>query len=221
MITVTVQRDSAGSKIGLAAKTVNSKIVITRVLDGSLFASTDLRAGQVIVSVNDIPFAGMTAGQALALMTATVGVLTIVADDGAVTVATVQKDSADSKIGLAVKTVNGEVVVTRIVEGRLFAPTDLRVGQIIVSVNDVPCAGITGQQAMSLMTDAVGVLTVVARARDGPAVVVSPPANGANYPPNTEPGGVWYVDSISLASLDMLFRGGGEILDYLTASRVR
>ena len=126
--------------------------------------------------------------------------------------ATVHKDGS-TKLGIAAKVSSeGHVVISAIQSDSLFSTTDLQVGHVIISINTQPCTGLSAKEAMVLLRDAEGTITVLVEdgsvaptlqatllyATRPPAPATQParapqPAIKAsvNHPPRTDPGGVW------------------------------
>eukprot|EP00980_Cylindrotheca_fusiformis_P009059 scaffold1949_cov119-Cylindrotheca_fusiformis.AAC.13 len=87
------------------------------------------------------------------------GFLTIVASP---TIVTVNKQSRETKVGLALaKTPKSSISVHRITKGGLFDATDLQVGQEVVAINGKRF-GENLQEAINRISECIGDLTIVA-----------------------------------------------------------
>ena len=77
-------------------------------------------------------------------------------------VGTVQKDSKDTKVGIRFcsETTDGPIVIYSITEGGPFAATRLKAGYRVVSINGTSVAGKTHREAVGMIKDIVGEVTV-------------------------------------------------------------
>jgi hypothetical protein len=78
----------------------------------------------------------------------------------------------DQKLGIGMKTTDGVVVISNIVEDGMFANTQLKVGMEVKTVNNTKVSNTS--EAISMLKEATGQVTIVAD--DEPS---TPPASGA------------------------------------------
>lgn len=85
-VTATVDKNSPTAKLGLSIKrsSVTGTTRIGRVSDEGLFASTSLKEGMKVISINDTRVAGMELGDILDVLKNAEGTVTIVADEDSV-----------------------------------------------------------------------------------------------------------------------------------------
>lgn len=76
--------------------------------------------------------------------------------------AVVVKETPDSKVGITVKEMKGNIIVTGISPTSLFYDTDLKVGLKIISVNGILAEKITAMDVVMMLKAAESELTVVA-----------------------------------------------------------
>ena len=148
MVTVTVYKESKDTKAGIGMiKDEGGYIVVSKIRDDGLFSSTDIKVGQRVVMVNEIPIVGtsMETKQVIDMIkNVGPGEVTIVTASNEITTV-VQKPTQDSKVGIVVvvkkaaDTGGQKIVVSRLVEGGLFANnSSIQVGQQVLSINDIP-----------------------------------------------------------------------------------
>ncbi len=78
------------------------------------------------------------------------------------TTATVHKPTQQMKCGIGMKLQNGSVTITTINSNGLFANSDLEVGMVVKTINNVSVIGKTAAEATQLIKDAAGQVTIVA-----------------------------------------------------------
>lgn len=86
LITATVKKDSADSKVGIGLKAVNRSIFVSSVDDSGLFATTGIiKAGHRVLSINNQDVQGMSSKEAITLVKTAPSSLTVVVTDEVVT----------------------------------------------------------------------------------------------------------------------------------------
>jgi len=166
-VTATVFKEK-DAKAGLAlTDTKSGKVYISRIKEDGLLASSDLRVGMEVISIDNHLCEGKTSADCSAILKEAEGYMTILAKNpvlppGSFVTAVITKESADSKVGLKLGTVEGVVVVSAITEGSKAYYSELEPGMIIRSINNVECAGLTNADAAKLLIDAEGNLTILA-----------------------------------------------------------
>jgi len=151
VVTATVYRRSLDDALGLSLRQMgDSGIVITSKSPGGLFADSDLKVGMALRSINGLLCdENLTAKEAIGMLKTIQGDLTVTAENVGYVSAHVVKTESPS-IGMGVKTRDGQLYITTIVENGLFANTDLKVGMQVVTVNKKPCAGLKLKEAVAL-----------------------------------------------------------------------
>lgn len=194
-VTVTITKAGPDSKVGIGLGVTSSgEVLITSIKPGSLAKYTALEGGMIIKSVNGV--GAVSAPQTATMLKDAPGTVTIVAerpkpraaepegtvpssDPNTVTV-TLQKANPDTKVGIGLgkSPGTGGVIITSIKEGGLAEGTALQNGMLIKSINGIDVTGKTPQDAVALLKDAPGSVTIVAE-RSSPAAsaaVASAPA---------------------------------------------
>jgi hypothetical protein len=187
-----VFKESKDKKCGIRLRQAlpTDPVTISRLGADGLFADTDLRIGMEVASVNGVDIDGMTRIKAIQLVKDAEGDLTVVGKavaGGAVAV--VFKESKDQKCGIILRQggPSDPVTVSGIGEDGLFAQTDLKVGMQVMSINNVAVEDMTKEQAIQIVKDTEGKLTVV-----GQPYVAKPSSIPASYaPPGIADGGIW------------------------------
>ena len=82
IITAMVYKESIDTQVGIGLKgNANKNLYISSIADGGLFASTDLKTGQDLLTINNIDCQNMSSTEAIKLIRSTKGNLTITATD--------------------------------------------------------------------------------------------------------------------------------------------
>ena len=183
LVSATVVKESTDSKLGIAfereSETTAMRIKLIR--DDSLFASSQLAAGMVVVSAAGEDMEGKTPKDAAdALRSAPGGDEISLVCKGAVV--SVKKDKAKRfkkapKLGISFKSTTaqpGKVFVSNIKEDSKFNGTDLVVGHQVLTINGLPCP--------PKVADAVELL----KSRDEITLVTHNPEDEAYTPPPKE-----------------------------------
>ena len=183
LVSATVVKEQTDSKLGIAfereSETTAMRIKLIR--DDSLFASSQLAAGMVVVSAAGEDMEGKTPKDAAdALRTAPGGEEISLVCKGAVI--TVKKDKPKRfkkapKLGISFKSTTaqpGKVFVSNIKEDSKFNGTDLVVGHQVLTINGLPCP--------HKVSDAVELL----KTRDEITLVTHNPEDEAYTPPPKE-----------------------------------
>ena len=183
LVSATVVKEQTDSKLGIAfereSETTAMRIKLIR--DDSLFASSQLAAGMVVVSAAGEDMEGKTPKDAAdALRSAPGGEEISLVCKGAVI--TVKKDKPKRfkkapKLGISFKSTTahpGKVFVSNIKEDSKFNGTDLVVGHQVLTINGLPCP--------PKVADAVELL----KTRDEITLVTHNPEDEAYTPPPKE-----------------------------------
>jgi C-terminal processing protease CtpA/Prc len=162
LIAVTVKKESAEDKVGIALNEIQGKIIISSISEDSLFAGTDLEVGLRLVCVGTTLTQGLSKVEAIKLFKNAKGEFTVLAEKVGLICAKATKESVDSSVGVGLKNLNGSVIVSSIAPGSIFAETPLKVGHKLVSVNKASCLTIDKMDAIGLFKKAEGEVTVMA-----------------------------------------------------------
>eukprot|EP00980_Cylindrotheca_fusiformis_P000542 scaffold133_cov115-Cylindrotheca_fusiformis.AAC.2 len=188
--TVFKQSKDQKSGIGFRQNSPDDPITISSLAEDGLFANTDLRIGMQVVSVNGTDVDGFTRSKAIQFVRDAEGELTVVAQPVAGgAVAVVFKESKDQKCGITLKQddPSDPVSVSRISDDGLFANSGLKVGMQVVSINNVAVENLTSPQAVEVLKEAEGKVTVVGQPYTNTLAVKS----ASNAPPGVADGGIW------------------------------
>ncbi|CAB9507347.1 expressed unknown protein [Seminavis robusta] len=233
-VSVTVTKPTPSSRVGISIKRYDGiGFVVESIAPGSLFEPTELKKGMKVLSINGVPIQlSMQSEEVLVLLTSAPTNVTIVAErtnhrsshnsshmntssssspsSPHVTVSAM-KPTPNSRVGVAMKRHEAiGFLVESISPGSLFAPTELKAGMKIISINGTTVeTQMQSQQVLSLLTTAPSLVTIVAERvnssnKPPPAMMVSVTApsdlmegyqfdaqmNGRNFKVTVPPGGV-------------------------------
>ena len=166
VITGTVTKPTKESKVGIAFTQTTSEapLIIKLIRDESLFATTELRPGLLVLNVCGVDVTGQTAKDAADILRLHEGDVTVVAATvKRGVVATAEKGMAEDPVGVSMKknAKLGVIVISQIVQGGLFDETGLAKGQVVVAINGNPCPATT-KEAIMIIRQTVGKLSIVA-----------------------------------------------------------
>ena len=160
-ITGTVVKSSKDVSVGIgfAQKDESSPLMIKLVRDDGLFAATDLVPGLEALEVNGQDVVGKSAKEAANLLRSADGEVSVVAK-GIVSKATKEQKTTPVGISIRKDPMSGSIYISAITENSLFVGTDLKVGQLVIAINRIPCPE-TLQDAIAIVREAEGALTIV------------------------------------------------------------
>ena len=158
-----VQKTSPTQKCGIQVKNMGGSVYITNINPNGLFADTELKTGMKVVRVNKKEASTLSTADALKLFKTAKSEVTVVAEYVGFVGVTVYKDSPDSKVGIKLKSKDGQIFISSISPESLFADTDIKVGMKLVSVNKHDCAGLTPFEAIEFFKASDGAITVFAQ----------------------------------------------------------
>ena len=78
----------------------------------------------------------------------------------------VVKKSVDSKVGIALSTAGSFMFVKKVTDGGLFDQTGIKEGYKVLSVNGIPCKGKSADEAVSIITESDGKVSILAFGTD-------------------------------------------------------
>ena len=162
IISAKVSKPTADTKVGIGLRSIDNCIVISSVSDDSLFAGTPIKPGLRVLQVNKTDMYGLTRTQAIAPFKEAVGSLCVLADDIGLIAAKVVKSSPSTKVGIGLREMAGQIIISSIAPDSLFANTPLMPGLRLVCVDNVLCKGLSKMDAIKFFKDAEGPITVLA-----------------------------------------------------------
>jgi C-terminal processing protease CtpA/Prc len=160
--TITVTKTSPEAKVGIGLKDMFKSVVISTVSPDGLFANSGLKVGHKVISVNKVNCAGMDKRAVISLFKEAESAITIMVEDIGLIGATVNKTTPETKVGIGLKEADGDIFISSIYEGGLFAKTELREDLKLVSVNKTNVEGMSKNDAIKLFKEAEGEITVMA-----------------------------------------------------------
>jgi len=165
------------AKVGLFFKTREGATYISRIVENSLFSRTDLQPGDRVISINNKDCLKFKAKRVIELIQKSVDTVSICVrnkqGDPHIVSNTVQKVSADSKIGVALKSKRGALFVSRVLNERPFAHTLLMPGHRCLMINNISCENMSSHEAVNVIANSPDCVTIVSRPRDNFAMVLS------------------------------------------------
>ena len=168
MVTGTVTKEKKEDKLGIifSQDKRGGPLCINTIKETGPFASTDLKKGMLVVSVNGKDIAGMTPKEVVEMLKTSIGEVSVIAmEPGGIITGTVTKDSKDDKVGIILNQYTpGSPIFIKTLKGK-FGKTALRTGLQVVTVNGVDVSGKSSKFAANLLRDAeAGEVTIVAKA---------------------------------------------------------
>lgn len=155
-----IVKDGSTSKIGIGLKKRNGSIVVSSIAEDGMMANSNIKVGQRLLGVNGVPCKSLSSREAIALFKE-LDALTVMTEDIGLISVTVKKESPDSKLGIGIKSINGNLIISTIAPDGLFANTDLKVATKLVSINAKDCDKLSKIEAIELFKAAEGSITVV------------------------------------------------------------
>jgi len=177
LLASTMYKASQDTKVGMGLQHHKGKgLVISKFSNGSIAESSELRIGMKVLQINNVDCKNMSTAEAAELLSNAQGCLTVVAQKahmlpGTYCVASISMDQSGfsdweerPKVGIKIKASgNSSFIITEIAEGGLAEATDLLVGMLLISVNNVDCASLkTIDKVMKLFKQDAGVLNILA-----------------------------------------------------------
>jgi C-terminal processing protease CtpA/Prc len=153
--TAVALKPDASTKLGFTYKMYPDQIVIASVKEGSIFHGTPLKEGNEIISINGQEVKGMDRTSFRSLLSnLPEGNVTIVMNEivplTILRVAAI-KPEPTSKLGFTYKYIGNKIVVASVKEDGIFADTELRKGQEIVSINSKRVGGLNKDEFRGLL----------------------------------------------------------------------
>jgi C-terminal processing protease CtpA/Prc len=180
-VTATMYKEDSSDKVGLSLTGKGGNIIVSKIVEGSLAASTDLKVGMAISQINNQSVTELSSTGAASLLAETQGILTILArqhelPEGAYVTGSFVKATAETKVGMklgnrvqaeeeSVASGAQDIVITKIAEGSLASMTKLEEGMVVNAINNVDCTGMTPAEAAKLLVESSGMIVVLASAR--------------------------------------------------------
>jgi C-terminal processing protease CtpA/Prc len=158
---VTVQKESVATKMGVGMKMINGHIVVSSIAKDGLFANTELQLAKKIVAVNGKLCDGLNLLEAVTLLREAMSTLTVIQEDVGLIAVTVVKEALDTKLGITVADIKEKIVITDIAEDSPFVKTEVAPGLRILYVNGTSCSGLGKSEAVGMLKGAVGDVTLI------------------------------------------------------------
>jgi C-terminal processing protease CtpA/Prc len=165
--------------LGLGSSKQTGKIVITNVKEGSLAWFSELYPGMALKSINNQDISGLKPSDAAQILSDATGMLTIAVESmldfdlslleksrslvkPATITATVEKEKG-GKVGLLLGEKGKKLFISKIMAGGLMSETELKVGMQVISINSVQCNNMAVTDAATILMEAEGAVTIIAR----------------------------------------------------------
>ena len=164
LITVVAVKETPESKIGIGLKDMSGMVIVSSIADDSIFKDSALKVGHKVLSINKMGVDGMSKYDAIKLFKTAESSITIMAQDVGLVGATVVKPTVDTKVGIGIKEKDGDLYISSIYDSGLFTSSDLREDMKIVSVNRKSVRGMNKLDAIQMIKDAEGEISLIAQA---------------------------------------------------------
>eukprot|EP00980_Cylindrotheca_fusiformis_P031305 scaffold26140_cov147-Cylindrotheca_fusiformis.AAC.1 len=158
-VSASIVKPSKTTQCGIEACVSDQRrFAISNIVENGPFASSPLRVGQLLKSINGKSCSDEESMNTL--LGAATGKVTVVSSP---IVGTGYKDNIDQKAGIVLRKTGeqGEILIHEIKKNGLFHNSDLREGQAVVSIAGVRCPDDL-REAIGLIQDCVGELKIVA-----------------------------------------------------------
>lgn len=166
VLVVSVEKPEGGSKVGISLSELEETgaLVVKSVKPDGLMGSTGLEAGMELFSINGAEVAGKSASEAAGMLLEAEGTVTVIAvsDSSCIKAGTIVKESADTKVGLALADSDSGTIIHNIKEDSLAAETPLEKGMLIRSVNSTSCGGKGSSEIQEMIAESEGNIVIVA-----------------------------------------------------------
>lgn len=164
-VKVKLHKQSKGIKVGLALRVLpNGSVIVDHVIPQSLAANANIQRGQKLLYINSITCTGMKQTQLAALLSELKGTITLILRSSDLITARFYKKSKRTKLGIMFqKNHSGTTVVSQIEADSPAFNSQLKVGQEIVSINDIVCSGLGARQMTALMNEVQGRIIITAK----------------------------------------------------------
>jgi hypothetical protein len=170
VVTATLPKNTALTEFDLE-KTQDGKIIVSELGAGGVFHGTALRVGMSILSVNNVDCMILSHSAIIALLQQTEDdTWTILArrpelTPGLIITQVMRREKAGRSIGLGIgRSRNGRVIITSIKDGSLASSTRIIPGMEFLMINNINCVGMGTLECAKMLSDAVGLVTIVAAA---------------------------------------------------------
>ena len=166
-VTASMQKNKTEGKVGLKLGGRDSGIIITEIADGSLAASTDLRVGMEVLSINNVGLTNEKVTVAASLLAGSQGHLTVVAKRpslpaGALVTGALKRESVTVKWGVKLGFRGDNFVINGIYADSPAAATDLEIGMLVRSINNVDARTMKASDISKIFSAETLIMTIVA-----------------------------------------------------------
>jgi hypothetical protein len=177
-ISVMLFKSSRQTRLGIRLINTDGILQVSSILSGGILASSPLKAGFIILSINSRQCKGWEASRAFMVLKEAQGKLNIVTQnpngDPNYVEAMVIKSSAQSKIGATfTKTQVGKLRLSFIDPNGMLAESVLNIGDYVMAINSVPCQYLQANDATRLVRQAPNTVTILTKTQRSTGVVVS------------------------------------------------
>lgn len=179
LISVMVNRISYETKLGIVFRQVAGVLRIVRLKNGCLLASSPLKGGFHLLSINNNWARDWSSRETKKYLDSVVGVVHIVAynpkGDPNYLQAMVCKPFPREPVGIRLKRAEGRppLKISGVQEDGLFANSVLNVGDDVISINNIPSTHLLPIVAVDLLKRASTTITILAKTRGSCGVVLS------------------------------------------------
>ena len=196
---VTATLDPGDRPIGITVdRNHYGKNVVAAIEDGSLASETELRVGMEILAVNNVSCQHRKSLDVLSLLSITPpsekdqessasSSMVILAEQpaipqGKIVTGSMVKTSAEMKVGVTMREVDGRVIIKDVNPESLVAATDLGVGMWIRAINNKDCTKSGSKEVADMLKAQVSVITILAETTnitfEVPTPAPAPDSNG-------------------------------------------
>jgi C-terminal processing protease CtpA/Prc len=177
-ISVMLFKSSRQTRLGIRLINTDGILQVSSILSDGILASSPLKEGFIILSINSRQCKGWEVSRALNVLKEAQGKLNIVTQnpngDPNYVEAMVMKSSAQSKIGATfTKTQVGKLRLSFIDPNGMLAESVLNIGDYVMAINSVPCQYLQANDATRLVRQALNTVTILTKTQRSTGVVVS------------------------------------------------
>ena len=169
-------RENLEQPIGVTLKKneAASSVLVSKINDDSILANAGLKNGQKITMVNGEKAPSNTSG-VISMLKSKTELYVVAVDVGNepdTIITAVHRESKETKVGLSIKTdpQSNLIVVSKISDDGLFAKTNVKVGQQLVSINGEACPD-SSLDAIGMIKDIEATLTLVTKASNSSSLL--------------------------------------------------
>ena len=175
LVAATFKKSTSETKTGLGLGAKNGMVIVTKVVNGTPAATTQIQSGMVIRQVNGIICDTLGPTEVAQELAGAAGLVSLLLEtpgaSGGVGSASLNKsltlasiDKAESSnLGVTFRVKDRRLFVATVSKDGLFANSGLRPGMAILSINNTNCAKKAPEYAMAMIEDVTGIVTLLAQ----------------------------------------------------------